>query len=35
MLRRGTPEPAHLPLLAGINPALDALEEMPCLETSW
>jgi hypothetical protein len=29
MLRRGTPEPAHLPLLAGINAALDTIDGMP------
>jgi hypothetical protein len=28
-LRRSTPEPAYLPLLAGINAALDALDGMP------
>jgi hypothetical protein len=29
MLRRGTVEPGHLPLIAGINAALDALDRMP------
>ena len=29
MLRRGEPEPGHLPLIAGINAALDALDTMP------
>jgi len=29
MIRRGTVEPGHLPLIAGINAALDALDGMP------
>jgi hypothetical protein len=29
MLRRGTVEPGHLPLIAGINTTLDAIDQMP------
>jgi hypothetical protein len=29
MLRRGAIEPSHLPLIAGINAALDALDSLP------
>jgi hypothetical protein len=29
MLRRGSPEPGHLPLIAGINATLDAIDQMP------
>jgi hypothetical protein len=29
MLRRGAVEPGHLPLIAGINATLDAIDEMP------
>jgi hypothetical protein len=29
MLRRGAAEPGHLPMIAGINAALDALDSIP------
>jgi hypothetical protein len=29
MLRRGEPEPGHLPLIAGIAAALDSLDSIP------